>query len=123
VRVASTRRSAPEKLLTENPLEALSGFASHPFPEVPQGLRGSWRKPLSCCPCKSHFLSAIPMYQNEEFYCWLCVLALLWERACPRWAEVRREIMKKGLPFRKPFLVFSGGAGRDRTDDLMNGIF
>ena len=35
-------------------------------------------------------------------------------------SDDRSHEMKKGLPFWKPF--FSGGAGRDRTDGLMNAM-
>jgi hypothetical protein len=37
--------------------------------------------------------------------------------------EGEKKCNEKGLPVSEALLVFSGGAGRDRTDDLMNAIF
>ena len=50
--------------------------------------------------------------------------APLWERACPPEAgKGEGKGNKKGLAVSEALLVFYGGAGRDRTDDLMNTIF
>jgi len=50
--------------------------------------------------------------------------APLWKRACqPEAGKGRGKGNKKGLAVSEALLFLSGGAGRDRTDDLMNAIF
>jgi hypothetical protein len=43
-------------------------------------------------------------------------------RKMPALADLKEQIRHQGLSKEADFLSFSGGAGRDRTDDLLNAI-